>query len=139
MLLFAYLQCWDEESARHCARVYANAGFEGIAIGGMVPRAKDKEYIKNTVRAVHEEAPDCIIHVFGCGNPNIIPELIDAGADSFDSSSYVRTTLTTSNEKATYALHSNLHKAICKILKINALIGKTESCYERIPNMKLLL
>ena len=57
LVLFASLQCWDEESARRSAKIYSDAGFDGIAVGGMVPRAKDREYIKMVVMAVREEAP----------------------------------------------------------------------------------
>ena len=129
LILFASLQCWDEKSARHCARVYAEAGFAGIAIGGMVPRSKDKEYIINTVRAVCEEAPDCVIHVFGCGNVDLIPWLIEAGADSFDSSSYVRTAVNTAG------MHSKLYAAITALSNINEVFGNNAFI---ITNGKLL-
>ena len=139
LCLFASLQCWDEASARFCARIYAQAGFEGIAIGGMVPRAKDKEYIKNTVRAVREEAPDCVIHVFGCGNPELIPELIDAGADSFDSSSYARTAVDTRKAAKTAGLHANLYAAIAQLCRLNAVIGEPETPFSSIPNARLCM
>lgn len=125
MILFASLQCWDENSARHCAREYAEAGFAGIAIGGMVPRSKDKEYIKKTVRTVREEAPNCLIHVFGCGNTDLIPELIEAGADSFDSSSYVRSAVETRKHSGRAGLHSNLYAAIKRLIETNIVTGDT--------------
>ena len=137
LVLFASLQCWDEESARHCARVYAEAGFVGIAIGGMVPRSKDKEYIKNTVRAVREEAPDCVIHVFGCGNVDLIPELIKAGADSFDSSSYVRTAVDTRKADNSSGIHSNLYAAINQLIQINSHINRTSHISS--PNAKMIM
>ena len=137
LILFASLQCWDEKSARHCARVYAEANFAGIAIGGMVPRSKDKEYIKNTVRAVREEAPDCVIHVFGCGNADLIPELIEAGADSFDSSSYVRTAVDTRKANNSSGLHSNLYAAITQLTKINSQMNRTYAI--SIPNVKMIM
>ncbi len=119
LILFASLQCWDEESAHHCAKVYANAGFIGIAIGGMVPRAKDKEYIKNTVRAVREAAPDCIVHVFGCGNESLISQLIEAGADSFDSSSYIRNAIDKCNKNKTTGIHTGLYLALNNLLSLS--------------------
>ena len=139
LVLFASLQCWDEASARYCAKIYADAGFEGIAIGGMVPRARDPEYIKRTVRAVREEAPDCAIHVFGCGNVELIPELIEAGADSFDSSSYVRSAVDTRKTTKLSGIHSNLYAAIDQVCRINAVISGSERASESIPNVRLCM
>lgn len=140
LILYASLQCWDEASARACARIYAQAGFEGIAIGGMVPRAKDKEYIKSTVRAVREEAPDCAIHVFGCGNVDLIPELIDAGADSFDSSSYARTTVDTRKTCGMAGIHANLYAAINQIYQINSVItGAGRSFARSTPSARICM
>ena len=122
MVLFASLQCWDEKSARHCARTYAKKGFEGIAIGGMVPRARDKEYVRRIVRAVRDEAPGCVIHVFGCGNPDLIPDLVAAGADSFDSSSYVRTAINSQSD-ASKGIHTGLYDALMNLAVINESFG----------------
>lgn len=137
LILFASLQCWDEASARHIAKVYADAGFVGIAIGGMVPRAKDREYIKKTVQAIHDEAPDCIIHVFGCGNTELIHDLIAVGADSFDSSSYVRNAVDARKTNTTAGIHSNLYAAINQLAKINASIDEANDLFRMIPNKKL--
>ncbi len=140
LILYASLQCWDEASARTCARIYAQAGFEGIAIGGMVPRAKDKEYIKSTVRAVREEAPDCAIHVFGCGNVDVIPELIEAGADSFDSSSYARTAVDTRKTNGMAGIHANLYAAINQIYQINSVItGAGRSFAGSTPSARICM
>ena len=140
-MLYGSLQCWDEASARKCARIYADAGFEGIAIGGMVPHAKDPEYIKNTVRAVREEAPDCAIHVFGCGNVELIPDLIRLGADSFDASSYVRSALDTrtGGKRQSVGIHTNLYAALERLAEINAVVQGSEALAEQIPNAKLCL
>lgn len=136
LILYASLQCWDMESARRCANVYAEAGFEGIAIGGMVPRAKDAEYIKSIVRAVREEAPECAIHVFGCGNTELIPELVQLGADSFDSSSYVRGAVP---DGAAQDLHTGLYTAIRRLHEvIAAASGSSAEQEERIPNLRLV-
>lgn len=135
LILYASLQCWDIESARRCANVYAEAGFEGIAIGGMVPRAKDVQYIKSIVRAVREEAPECAIHVFGCGNTELIPELVQLGADSFDSSSYVRGAVP---DGAAKDLHTGLYTAIRRLHEVSAAVsGSSEHAAERIPNLEL--
>ena len=137
LILFASLQCWDKESARHCARVYAESGFAGIAIGGMVPRAKDLEYMKNTVQVVRNEAPNCVIHVFGIGNINSIKALIDSGADSFDSSSYIRRAIVNSNSTSSYGVHQNLYDAIHRLECINSeLSNRPDSFFYDCPNSR---
>jgi len=123
-MLYGSLQCFDESSARKCAKIYADAGFEGIAIGGMVPYAKNTEYIKNTVRVVREEAPHCAIHVFGCGNINLIPELITLGADSFDSSSYVRNSVDLRSKQDSLGIHVGLYDSLITLRNINLALKK---------------
>ncbi|MGD1853909.1 MAG: tRNA-guanine transglycosylase [Leptolyngbyaceae cyanobacterium] len=88
--LYACVQAGDVESARSCAKQYANGGFEGIAIGGLVPRARNLELVLGIVRAVREEIGDLPLHVLGLGHPNSLTQLFEAGVDSVDSSSYVR-------------------------------------------------
>lgn len=122
LILYASLQCWDEASARFCAKEYVNAGFEGIAIGGMVPRAKDVEYMKNIVHTVREEAPNCAIHVFGCGNLETMPILIDQGADSFDSSSFVRNAVDRRTTSRMMGVHAGLREAILALKKLENII-----------------
>lgn len=92
--LYASLQCWDSESAKEAARIYAHTfnhgrGFDGIAIGGMVPRQRDTEYVRDVIEAVRKEWAGPI-HVFGIGGPAMIRNCLDWGADSTDSSSYVK-------------------------------------------------
>ena len=142
LVLYASLQCWDKASARRSARIYADAGFDGIAIGGMVPRAKDLDYMKTIVRAVREEAPACAIHVFGIGNPSVLPDLIAAGADSFDSSSYVRNAVESRRDafKTSKGIHAGLYSAIENITNVNSVVNSTEcSINGLIPNTKLCL
>jgi helicase len=43
--LFACVQAWDVVSARECAQAFADRAFDGIAIGGLVPRAHDLKLI----------------------------------------------------------------------------------------------
>jgi len=90
MPLFACVQAWDAASARECARSYADAPFEGIAIGGLVPRANDLAAVLSIVQAVRTEIDDRPIHVFGLGKPQLVSALFEAGVDSVDSSSYVQ-------------------------------------------------
>jgi tRNA-guanine family transglycosylase len=92
--LFASLQCWDAESAREATRSYAKMrhqghSFSGIAIGGMVPRLRDPEYVRSVIEAVRSEWPG-VIHVFGVGSPVMVRNCLEWGADSTDSSSYVK-------------------------------------------------
>jgi helicase len=90
MPLYACIQAWDVESARACAERFAREPFDGLALGGMVPRARDPELVLATVRAVRDAAPAKPLHVFGLGSPGIVERLFDAGVDSVDSSSYVK-------------------------------------------------
>ena len=92
--LFASLQCWDVDSAREATRVYAKLEyhgrrFTGIAIGGMVPRLRDPDYVRGIIEAVRAEWSGAI-HVFGVGSPAMVRNCLDWGADSTDSSSYVK-------------------------------------------------
>jgi helicase len=90
MCLFACIQGWDVESIAACARSYAGQGFDGVALGGMVPRARDRNLVLECVHAVRQEIPDLPLHVFGLGHPEFLPDLYAAGVDSVDSSSYVK-------------------------------------------------
>jgi Queuine tRNA-ribosyltransferase len=88
--LFAPVQAWDATSARECAREYFGAGFDGIAVGGLVPRARDLGLVRAIIEAVKSEIGDLPLHVFGLGKPEMIEALYNAGVDSVDSSSYVQ-------------------------------------------------
>jgi tRNA-guanine family transglycosylase len=88
--LYACVQGWDADSARRCAQAYVGAGFDGIAIGGLVPRARDLDLVLSIVKAVRAEVGDLPLHVLGLGKPEIVDALFAAGVDSVDSSSYVK-------------------------------------------------
>ncbi len=90
MPLYASIQAWDEESARRGARQLAGKGFDGFALGGMVPRLSNFKKVLSIVRAVREEVGDAPLHVFGIGKPELIKVLFKLGVDSVDSSSYVK-------------------------------------------------
>lgn len=90
MKLFACIQGWDVKSFGRCAAAYKKAPFDGVALGGMVPRARDHELVLDCVRAVRKEIPDLPLHVFGLGHPDFLGELFAAGVDSVDSSAYVK-------------------------------------------------
>lgn len=90
MCLYACIQGWDVKSIAACARAYADQGFDGIALGGMVPRARDRDFVLECVHSVRNEIPDLPLHVLGLGHPDFLTTLHAAGVDSVDSSSYVK-------------------------------------------------
>jgi helicase len=90
MRLFACIQAWDAESAAVCARELAGHPFDGFAIGGLVPRARDWELVSSIVTAVRQEIGERPLHVFGLGKPATTAKLFEMGVDSVDSSSYVK-------------------------------------------------
>lgn len=89
MPLYACVQAWDRESALTCMQAYSQSNFDGIAIGGLVPRANNPELIMEIVSAVRKET-DLPLHIFGLGKPEMVKMLFDLGVDSIDSSSYVK-------------------------------------------------
>jgi helicase len=90
MLLFACVQGWCVDSYRDCASAYAGLGFDGIAIGGLVPRVGDLDFVLRIVDAVRTAVPDKPLHVFGLGKPGTVEVLFQHGVQSVDSSSYVK-------------------------------------------------
>lgn len=90
MLLYACVQGWDVESYRSCASAYSALDFDGIAIGGLVPRVSDLKHVLSIVDAVRTAVPDKPLHVFGLGKPGIVEALFQRGVQSVDSSSYVK-------------------------------------------------
>lgn len=88
--LFASVQAWDEASAVRIMQRLAPYPFNGFALGGMVPRMKRPAEIEGIIRAIRSVDNDRPLHVFGIGSPALIRQFSAAGADSFDSSSYVR-------------------------------------------------
>ena len=90
MLLFACVQGWDVDSYTRCAVAYAELPFDGIAIGGLVPRVHDLTAVLRIVEAVRSAVPDKPLHVLGLGKPNIVEALFKHGVQSVDSSSYIK-------------------------------------------------
>jgi tRNA-guanine family transglycosylase len=88
--LFACVQAWDVESASRCAAELAQHPFDGFAIGGLVPRARDLNLVISIVDAVREQIGDRPVHVFGLGKPETTKLLFEQGVDSVDSSAYVK-------------------------------------------------
>jgi queuine tRNA-ribosyltransferase-like protein len=88
--LYACVQGWDVPSFRRCAQAYAEIPFEGLAIGGLVPRAGDRHLVLRIAAAVRDAVPDRPLHVFGLGKPEIVEDLFARGVQSVDSSAYVK-------------------------------------------------
>ena len=90
MRLYACVQGWHVDSYRACALAYANAGFDGVAIGGLVPRMRKLENLLAIVDAVRAAVPGLPLHAFGVGKPGVVEKLYERGVQSVDSSSYVK-------------------------------------------------
>ena len=90
MPLYACVQGFDAASARECVQAYKGARFDGLAIGGLVPRSGDRKLVQEIVEAVRNEDDSIPLHVFGLGSPDMVELLYSMGVDSVDSSSYVR-------------------------------------------------
>lgn len=88
--LMAGVQGWNESSYVSCVRNYKGLGFDGFAIGGLIPRRHDTKLVLAIVEAVKQKIGDKHLHVFGLGHPTLLTDLYKAGADSVDSSSYVK-------------------------------------------------
>jgi tRNA-guanine family transglycosylase len=88
--LFACIQAWDERSAARCATALAVHSFDGFAIGGLVPRARNCDLVMSIIAAVQSEVGERPLHVFGLGKPETTSRLFEIGVDSVDSSSYVK-------------------------------------------------
>ncbi len=70
--LYACIQAWDPASASACALAYVGAGFDGIALGGLVPRARDRALLFAPVEAVRDEIGDLPLHCFGLDHPGLV-------------------------------------------------------------------
>ncbi len=88
--LFASVQAWDTPSAKRIMASLVDHPFDGFALGGMVPRARDPERIVEIVRTLRAIEPNRPLHVFGIGKPKLISQLMDVGVDSTDSSSFLQ-------------------------------------------------
>lgn len=88
--LYACVQGWDVESFSRCASAYERKAFEGVAIGGLVPRLTNRALVYEIVDSVRKRLPELPLHVFGAGHPEIVKELFARGVQSVDSSSYVK-------------------------------------------------
>ncbi|MBK6616438.1 MAG: tRNA-guanine transglycosylase [Ottowia sp.] len=89
--LFGSVQGFDLDTYTSSAESLVSMGFSDLAIGGMVPRARDKAFVLQVCRRVADVLPEGgLLHVFGIGDPSFVAALFAAGATSIDSSSYVQ-------------------------------------------------
>jgi helicase len=88
--LFACIQGWDRDSYLACAKNYMGTNFDGLALGGMIPRMRDKDFVLDLVTCIKTMHPTLPLHVFGLGQPELVANLFKHGADSVDSSAYVK-------------------------------------------------
>jgi helicase len=88
--LFASLQGLKAKDYFDMAKQLKKYPFDGFAIGGMVPRSKDKKLIQSVISGVRKIISDRPLHVFGLGKPETSHMLFELGVDSVDSSSYVK-------------------------------------------------
>ncbi len=118
MLLFASMQAWDRTSARSFAKMANEQGFDGIGLGGLVPRLGNMRIVREIVLGAKEGAPDLPIHAFGVGSPSALRLLFSLGVDTADSGSFARYAL----EKKYYLSLTNSY------VKLSDLRGKMLPC-----------
>ena len=118
MLLFASIHGYDPLIIRNIIRhLKKHGGFDGFAIGSLMPRYSNYRFLVDLILAARLEAGDTPIHIYGLGSPLITHLLIYLGVDSFDSSYFI-----VAAGKRSYAVpgfgrieFKNLHKYLPKI------------------------
>lgn len=90
LVLIAGVQGLEPSDYGESARALARESFDGFAIGGLVPRARDRDLVHDIVRRVRGEVGDRPLHAFGLGQPDLLTSLFQFGIDSADSSSYLK-------------------------------------------------
>ncbi|CAM3925658.1 hypothetical protein DESA109040_23025 [Deinococcus saxicola] len=122
------VQAWDPVAAAELAREYLEAGFDGVAIGGLVPRLSQVDLVESVVAAVRTAAGPLPLHAFGIGHPDQVARMLRLGVDSVDSSSYVKYAASGQLYSAPHIRHADLtphervHLALCNLA---AATGKT--------------
>ena len=88
--LFACVQGLNADDYIAVTEQLINQDFDGFAIGGLVPRVRDKDLIKTILIGILQRIGDRPLHIFGLGKPETTNWLFELGVDSVDSSSYVK-------------------------------------------------
>ena len=84
------VQGWDVPSYAECARHLAQAGYDMLAVGGLV-RSRTEEILAIATGVRDAVGPDVRLHLLGVARDDIIPDLARLGIFSFDSASPMRT------------------------------------------------
>jgi len=84
------VQGWDVPSYAEAARKLADAGYDMLAVGGLV-RSRTSDILAIAKGVTGAVGPDIRLHLLGVARNGIIPELARLGIFSFDSASPMRT------------------------------------------------
>lgn len=90
------IQARFKEEYASIAKEYISAGYDYIALGGLVPKKDDdiQQIVESTVSAIQKSFPlrfpTIRIHLFGVLRENLLARLIQLNIASFDSGSYLR-------------------------------------------------
>lgn len=84
------VQGWDVPSYADAARRLAAAGYDMLAVGGLV-RSRTREILAIAQGVAAAVGPDVRLHLLGVARDEIIPDLARLGIFSFDSASPMRT------------------------------------------------
>ncbi|WP_246589261.1 tRNA-guanine transglycosylase [Methanofollis formosanus] len=91
MLIYASLQGNDPIMMMNTIDYLKKRGnFDGFAIGGCISKRSDYHAIIDIIHAVRKRIGDLPLHVFGLGGPTMIPLMVYMGADTFDSSAFLK-------------------------------------------------
>lgn len=91
MLIYASLQGNDPGMMVSTIDYLMKKGnFDGFAIGGCIPKRSRYHEIINLIHAVRRRIGYRPLHVFGLGGPAMIPLMVYMGADTFDSSAFIK-------------------------------------------------
>jgi len=119
--LYGVVQGWNAQAAAELAQEYREAGFEGIAIGGLVPRLSQSDMVDEIIQGVRTGAGTLPVHAFGIGHPDHVARVSKLGVDSVDSSSYVKYAAAGRLYTAPHLRHADLtphervHLALCNL------------------------
>ena len=86
--LYAVVPAYNESQSADLARQYQEMGFDGIAIGSLVPRALDLSELSRIILGIRKAVQDMPLHVFGVAGFSTIYMLAKLGVESFDSMKY---------------------------------------------------
>jgi hypothetical protein len=103
------VQGWDEASYRAAARRLVAAGYEMLAIGGLV-RSTTQFILDIVTGVVDEVGRDIRLHLLGVARDSMTSRLLELGIFSFDSASPMRTAWTSATKN--YLLGPRSYTAI---------------------------